>query len=594
MTPEDRFSLLFHRTCLLGSFLGFAATLYFLAGLSGHIGNFLLNISTAGVLLLGVFFFLYVFFVPMRDNHWLGFLFWLLILAVLLAEIVLGLVPPAVRDELIHHLAIPRLYVEAGRIIEVPFALFSYRPMLLDMLYTPFIKWGWDSVPKLVHGLFGFLTGLLLYAYVARRLNPVYGLLAFFLFISTPIVLRLSNLAYVGLGLTFYSTASLLCLLKWKESGYCLGWMILAGLLAGFALSTKPNGLLVFFLLFSVLVFILGEEGERGIRQIACWALLFFVFAFLPFGPWVLKNISQTGNPFFPLFTSLFGSLTGGENGEPPLGILSSRQLLYGESGWQVAALPLRVFFSGQDNSPQYFDGVLNPMLILFLPWAFKGKWVEEKRLLFGFAVFYFLYALFLVDLRIRYILPIIPPLVVLLVFAVHNLYLRILRPSWLWAGLALLVAWNGLYLVGYFRNVSPVAYLAGLESREAYLGKRVADFPAMQYINRHLPVDARVYLLFTGNRGYYCQREYFYDTGESGRTLLRILRSARDEREIRERLGGQGITHILVRQDLLRRFLNNNITPRQQETWDRFQNRYLRVLFELRGYGVYEVRRNA
>ena len=48
-------------------------------------------------------------------------------------------------------------------------------------------------------------------------------------------------------------------------------------------------------------------------------------------------------------------------------------------------------FFSGQDDNPQFFDGVLTPVLIAFLPWAFKGKWLEEKKLLAGFALLVFI-----------------------------------------------------------------------------------------------------------------------------------------------------------------------------------------------------------
>ncbi|MGH7772846.1 MAG: glycosyltransferase family 39 protein, partial [Candidatus Binatia bacterium] len=264
--PQDRFSLLLYHTCFLGCFLGLTSTLYFLAGVTGHIGNSLLNAITAFFVFLAALFFLYIFFVSMLDKSRLGILIWFLILLVLLAEFVLGFVPPVARDELIHHLAIPKLYLQAGRIIEISFALHSYYPMLLDMLYTPFVKWGWDSVPKLIHGLFGFLTGLLLYAYLARRLNPVYGLLGFVLFVSIPMILRLSNLAYVDLGLTFYSSASLLCLLRWLEDVKARRWLILSGLSAGFALATKFNGLLVSLLLFLFLAFILGREKERSIR----------------------------------------------------------------------------------------------------------------------------------------------------------------------------------------------------------------------------------------------------------------------------------------------------------------------------------------
>jgi hypothetical protein len=117
-------------------------------------------------------------------------------------------------------------------------------------------------------------------------------------------------------------------------------------------------------------------------------------------------------------------------------------------------------------------------------------------------------------------------------------------------------------------------------------------DYPAIQYINRNLPSQAKVYLLFTGNRGYYCERDYFYDTAETGQTLLRILNSPGDERQIWKGLERLGVTHLLVRQELLMRFLSDNLSPDQQERWARFGDRYLKLLFEERGYGVYELRR--
>src|SRR6185295_6939262 len=52
---------------------------------------------------------------------------------------------------------------------------------ILAMLYTPWVYWGYDFVTKLIHGLFALLTGLLLYAYLSRRMNRVYGLLGCFI-----------------------------------------------------------------------------------------------------------------------------------------------------------------------------------------------------------------------------------------------------------------------------------------------------------------------------------------------------------------------------------------------------------------------------
>lgn len=590
VVPLDRFSQLFYRTCLVGCFLGFVATLYFIAGVSGHLGSPLLNLVTAIAILLAALFFLYVIIIQIRGEGRLGSLIWILILGILLAEVLLGLVPPWARDELTHHLATAKLYVLSGRIHEIPFAPYSYYPMLLDMLYIPFVKWGWDSIPKLIHGLFGFLTGVLIYAYLARRLSAIYGLLGFLFFVFTPAILRLSNWAYVDLGLVFYSLASLLCLLWWYDTQQPR-WLILAGLSVGFALSTKPNGLLVFFLLCFAVVFLLGKIYQKNIYKVCGWTLLFLFFASITFSPWWIKNLIQTGNAFYPAFAGFFSSVgEGSSGGGAGVGIFGKRALLWGESWWEIAALPIRVFFTGRDDAAQHFDGVLSPMLILFLPWAFKGKWGEEKKLMFGFVVFYFLYALFLVDLRIRYLLPVVAPLVILLVYGVHNIYLRILHPSILVGGVVILLAFNGVYLWNYFQSVSPLGFLSGKESREGFLNRMLPDYPAVQYINQKLPSTAKIYFIFMGRRVYYCLRDYFHDPGDLAWSLVRMIQEAQSESGVKTKLEEKGLTHLLVRDELLQRFLRNNLSSEKQKLWDSFVALHLRGLFRDQRYSLYQV----
>src|SRR6266545_3323594 len=221
---EERFSVLLNRTCLVGCLLGVCGTWYFLFGLAGYVSNPWLNFSVVIVLLAAAIFFICHFLAIPRQTNWLGKIIWAAILVILIVEIVLGLLPPISRDELTHHLAIPKLYAKAGRIIEVPIAPYSYYPMLLDMLYTPWVYWGYAFVPKLIHGLFALLTGLLLYAYLTQRMNSVYGLLGCFIYLSMPVIARLSHWGYIDLGITFYTTASLLCLLWWREERNRLRW----------------------------------------------------------------------------------------------------------------------------------------------------------------------------------------------------------------------------------------------------------------------------------------------------------------------------------------------------------------------------------
>jgi Dolichyl-phosphate-mannose-protein mannosyltransferase len=587
---EDSSSALLFRTCVVGCLLGTVATIYFLLGVAGYVDSSLLNLLVATSLLAASIFFLKTFIGALGQTNWTGRIIWLFILVILGAEIILCLVPPTARDELTHHLAVPRLYARAGRIIEVPMAPYSYYPMLLDMLYIPWIYWGYDSIPKLIHGLLGFLTGLSLYAYLCRRMNAVYGLLGFFFFISVPSVLRLSHWAYVDLGTTFFTSASLLCVLRWREDKDAKRWLLLAALSAGFAVATKPNGLVAWLLLFFLFAWVSVRETERGFRKIPFECMLFAVVGALPFIPWLVKNWLQTGNPFFPLLGSFFPAKTGGGGiglSYVSLGVFAKREFLYGESWWQIAVLPFRVFFLGRDDDPQYFDGALSPVLILLLPWAFKGKWLEEKKLLMVFTVLYFAYALFLVDLRIRYILPIVPPLVALFAFGVFNIYLRIKQPAYLFAGLLFFAGLNLSYLWVYWRAVGPLKYLVSGESREDYLTLRLPEFAAYQYVNRELHSTAKIYLLFVGRRAYYCDREYFHDGGELPGLLLEAIRAAKEPGDVARQLKAKNLTHLLVRDELLIRFLRDNLDPTQQRIWDGLASGHLTPLFRRNGYSV-------
>lgn len=589
---EKRFPTLLRQTAGLGCLLGFAATGFFLFGLSGQVNNSWLGYSVLAVVLGAAVFFLVQWFVIPGKTSGLGRAIWAAAVLFLITEIVLGLLPPISRDELTHHLAIPKLYTKAGRIIEVPMAPYAYYPMLLDMLYTPWLSWGYDFVPKLIHGLYGLLTGLLLYAYLAHRMSPVYGLGGFFLFVSTPAVARLSHSGYVDLGITFYTSAALLCLIQWREERTCR-WLSLGGLSLGFALATKPNGLLAALVLSFLFVLNLAKPPRGTPAGIGRAVLVFGGCTLLPYLPWVIKNWLQTGNPFFPLFGSLFVSgaaAPGIAVGFGELGVFAKRELLYDENIWQILGLPVRIFFSGQDDNPQLFDGVLTPALVCFLPWAFKGKWLEEKKLLGSFALLFLAFALFLVEVRIRYLLPIVPPLVALSLHGVFNLYLRMPRPVYLAAALVMFAAWHSSYLLRYFQAAEPLTYLSGSESRDAYLDRMLPEYGAFRYINNATAPTAKIYLLFVGRRAYYCEREYFHDHGDLPGFLLGVIRAARHPEEIYRVLQQMQLTHLLIREDLLGAFLSNNLTVDQAAAWNEFAARRLDLVFRNRGYAVYRL----
>jgi Kef-type K+ transport system membrane component KefB len=52
----------------------------------------------------------------------------ILLFALIASIIVLSLVPPVAKDELVHHLAVPKLYLKHGGMYEIPSCLFPITP----------------------------------------------------------------------------------------------------------------------------------------------------------------------------------------------------------------------------------------------------------------------------------------------------------------------------------------------------------------------------------------------------------------------------------------------------------------------------------
>jgi hypothetical protein len=512
---------------------------------------------------------------------------------------ILCLTPPISRDALTHHLAIPKLYLAHGGIYEIPSILFSYYPMNLDLLYMIPIYFGNDTVPKFIHFAFALLTTFFIYRYLHRKLNTAYGLLGAFLFLSIPIVVKLSITAYVDLGLIFFSTAALLFLLKWLEKDFSFKYLILAAIFCGLGMGTKYNGLISFALLTLFVPFLYSranqEDHTRAFRAVA-YGLSFMTISLLVFSPWLIRNYIWTGNPVFPLYNNLFNpQMISGAS----IGIFQYRSLAYHETWWQMVLLPIRIFFQGQDNNPQYFDGKLNPIL-LFLPiLAFYRKREDprdirnEKKILLVFSVLFFGFAFFTSGLRMRYIAPIIPPLVILSVFGIRQVFQKVadihsrngrrVCTAFVFGVVAFTLGMNGIYVYEQFKEVVPFDFLSGRVSRGEYISKYRREYPAIQYVNKNLPPDALVLFIFIGNRGYYCDKDYQLDNG----WLYKIIKKADSPEFVLFELKNRGITHLFISHNIFDKWKKGIFNDKELYILDEFIKKYCKILFFKWGYGV-------
>jgi 4-amino-4-deoxy-L-arabinose transferase-like glycosyltransferase len=529
----------------------------------------------------------------------------LLLALLIMLIIILAAVPPVSRDALVHHLAVPKLWIAHGGIYEMPDKVFSYYPMTVDLLYLIPLYLGNDIVPKFIHFTFALATSLLIFNYLKRRLDGNYALLGALFFLSTPIILKLSITAYVDLGLVFFSTAALMCTFKWREKIPRLKYLILAALMGGLALGTKYNGLIIMLLLTLIVAFIASRgfaQGKQTAFKAVLAIMLFGTVAGLMYAPWGIKNFIWTGNPLYPLFDQWFNAADPYQTTSVPPFVL--RKVLYEETWWEILLVPLRIFFQGLDNSPQYFDGKLNPALLMLPAFAFmanigdknRGQTTIEKGIMLAFSVLFISIVFFKTSMRARYIVPAIPCLVILSMFGLKTILSLMGRyfsrgSKRLITGLFLILPlvpfyFNTIYIIEQFKVVKPIHYLSGNISRDLYIEKFRPEYAAVKHANEHLPHDAEILALFIGNRGYYSERGMRYDVD----LLQSAVERAASTQEMRNQLAAFGFTHLLIRFDMFDNWCNSFLNEKEKQIVRNFFQIKGILLFAKNGHGLYKL----
>lgn len=535
-------------------------------------------------------------------GHYTALAFLGLIVALVL---ILTAVPPVSRDALSHHLFVPRLYLEHGGMYEIADIPFSYFPMNLDLLYLIPLAMGNDILAKYIHFAFGLLTAWLIYAYIRPRLGKLYGLWGALLFLTVPIIIKLSMTVYVDLGLVFFSTASLLGLFTWSEKGFKGPYLVLAAISCGLALGTKYNGLICLFLLSMLVPLLYLKPGSKSkIRQVKAlgWGIGFVGIALVVFSPWMIRNYIWTQNPVYPLGKMVLGGeMDQSQGASVAMKPMVLRRQVYGEKWWQTVLVPLRIFFQGKDDDPRYFDGRLSPLLLflplgLILPFSAPEPVQHQLKLMLLYVALFVICAFFMVDMRIRYIAPVIAPLTILSIFGLHAVVQFAKQPTTGMQGYILkiiLVAaflfWavtSGGYFLKQFRTVTPFEYLGGKISRGEYIQRHRPEYAALDYANCNLKGNIKILGLFLGDRGYYSHHKIFFDTS----LFWRAVKRAQTPEDIVRTLKKQGVTHLCLWQPVFVRWSSHNFDANQRLILKRFLNTHLQLLFSKSGYSLYQL----
>jgi 4-amino-4-deoxy-L-arabinose transferase-like glycosyltransferase len=465
--------------------------------------------------------------------------------SLLVAAVVIGLLssvqalaPTWDYDGLMYHLQAPRLFLEAGRLTPLPEIWQANGPLTIEMLYGAALGLQSEPTARLLHLMLACLLVLATYALSRSELGETGGVLAAAVLLGIPIFPIWGTLAYADMGWALFECLMLFALVRWSGQRDS-GWLVVGGLFAGLAASSKYLGLAGFL---SGTALVLLIEGVTGIRALPRSLARFMLPALAVCAPWYLRNAIWLGDPVYPFLSGNQGTW-----GDGRLSLLMTYLQSFGDgtSPLDFLLLPLRLYSEhgrfGTFMSSIEFPSFLFPLALLLL----VARPARGLRLIGVFVLLRF-GAWALGSQQTRFLLPVFPALSVLTAAAMLWLGSRPrLRPFARVAGMGFvggMVAVTIAYQLIYFGSIRPGPVVLGLESRRSFLNRAVYDFEAARYVVERLPVDARVLMLWDG-QGYYCDERCLPDTAQSRAPYLMLRASASPWPAI----GDSQITHVLI-----------------------------------------------
>jgi hypothetical protein len=211
-----------------------------------------------------------------------------------------ALAPEISPDGLTYHLPLVQRYLRDGAIRAIPTDLYAQLSQGLEMLFLPAYAFGRHSAAALVHLSFLFALPLLMLAYGRRQGSVIPAAAAGLLVLLSPVAGADGSAAYNDVALAAVVFGTFFTLERWRVSAEP-DWLMVAGLLAGFAFGIKYTAVFVFPFALAAIIW----RGS-SVRAKSVHAARFVVPALLMILPWLLKNYAFTGNPVAPFFNDWF------------------------------------------------------------------------------------------------------------------------------------------------------------------------------------------------------------------------------------------------------------------------------------------------
>jgi len=396
---------------------------------------------------------------------------------VFILNLVWALMPEIQFDANNYHLAVAKIYIEKGHIVDLPNFFHSYFSRLFDLPIALCLATGGPIAAKLLLLVTGLFAAAATYSLGVMLFGHKAGLRSSALLYSTAVVGWLSGTTYVDNALMLFLAVAILAFLHWQETGD-RAWLAVTALLIGGSAGIKPQAVYV-------IPGMVCAELWRGWRYMDRRRLYSYAAAVMVVlaiaAPWYGIVYGFTANPVFPLYNRIFNSpLWSPENTT-----LNATEFGIGTSVGALLRLPFRLTFNTErfgESSPRGSAGI---GILLFVPFgivmAFRDRRTRPLLLILVVAfvtwAFTFQY--------VRYYVAILPLVLCLGVAACSEPLLLMI----------LMVAQIVVSPVQYWNIPErfPVFTALGMETQTSFLTRALPGYQSSLVLNRLLRPDERI-----------------------------------------------------------------------------------------------------
>lgn len=469
-------------------------------------------------------------------------------------------------DALNYHLEVPRQFLEHGKIFFNPEAFRSAFPILGEMLFIVGLGFKLDSLAKLIHLTYAILLILGAYTFGKRFFGYEATLIAIGILVGTTSIPAWATWVSMDFAWAGYEFWSLYLITLWltdeKKNNYQT--LMLAGILSGFAASTKYLSMSTMLIVGAIIIWQSLRNFHLSILSSLKNLMIYGVSAVLIMAPWYIKNWIWTGNPIYPL-------IWGGPGWDPVTAQVFNEYLHtfgVGTRWIDYLLIPYNVYANHTQFSTTQLE-IIHPAIWLAFAYPLLKQPPKKSFLFFYSGAYLIIWAIN--SQVIRFLLPSFAVLSILAGDVIQKfppLVKKITTTGLLGSFLLISLIYQVLLVQSSF------GYLSGQKTKGDFLTASVNYFPMAQHIQEVLLPDERAQFLWNG-RGYYCDTRCIPDDEQAA--AVRLAASSPFPQSLSHNLRAKGITHIMLSYEDAIWFIDYH-DPHQyhQQALDYFDNVFL------------------